>query len=409
MVLRKVSFFLFFCISLAANEPVLIQDSSGSSTEEIRQKAAKEEHAPAPNLTLKEVVRSIDENGSVRLHEIVPTKWEELSPTPQKGYDWIQTVYGDWLIGHIRYMYDDDLEFDSKEFGIITIPLKDITRIKSYDMMRVNIDNAAIFVGIINYKDGKITITNAQNSYTFDKKLIISIATAKEEEWYFWSGDLALDFDIRKGNTEQNSASLKISLKRRTPSDRFTFDYLGRYSKAEGVKISEDNRINTKYDYFLSKAFFVTPLFAEFYQNLFQNIKTQITFGSALGYTFVYTSETEWYVTLGPAYLRTHFYEVLPGESSSSRSFSLEATSKFERKLNRRNKLKLDYKATLSDKRSGAFRHHFVTKLENDIVKDKIFIDTAFIWDYVKHVQKSSGYIPKNSDFQFLVGAGIRF
>ena len=408
MALRKTALLLLFCILLGAKEPVVIPDTSGSSTEEIRQKA-KEADTPSSNVTLKDVVHSIDENGTVRFHDIVPTKWEELSPTPQNGYDWIETVYGDWLVGHIRYMYDDDLEFESKEFGIITIPLKDIARIKSYDMMRVNIDNAAIFVGIINYKNGKITITNGQNSYTFDKKLIISIATAKEEEWYFWSGDLALDFDLRQGNSDQSSASLKISLKRRTTNDRFTLDYLGRYSKAEGIKISEDNRINTKYDYFLSKAFFITPVFAEYYQNLFQNIKAQATLGSALGYTFVYTSKREWYVTLGPAYLRTRSYEVLPGESPYSGSFSVEVTSKFEQKLNRKNKLKLDYKATLSDKRSGSFKHHFVTKLENDIIKDKIFIDTAFIWDYVKHVQESSGYTPKNNDYQFLVGAGIRF
>ena len=391
-----------------ASGPLIIEENSGLSNEEIR-KNAKNLEEPSQNLKIKDVVEAIDENGTIELKKLPKRSWEELSPTPKNGFDWIETKHGDWLKGHIRYLYDDDVEFDSPEFGVITISLGDIKRMKSYGMMRVNIDDAAIFVGLVDYKDGEITIHSGKHSYTFQKRYIISISTAKEEERYLWSGDITLDYDLRRGNTDQSNATLRVALKRRTPKNRFAFDYLGRYSKSDGAKTAEDNRINAKYDYFLNKRFFLTPVFGEYYQNYFQNIKSQVTLGSGLGYTLFDTGVSEWYISAGPAYLRTEFYEVSAGQKAHDSSASFEVLSKYEYKFKKLHKLKIEYKMTFSDKKTGRFRHHFVSKLENDIVKDKIFLDMTFLWDYVKEVQSTDGYTPLQNDYQFLVGAGIKF
>ena len=389
-------------------QPPVIKENSGLSNEQIRQKA-KKLHDSSSNLKIKDVVEAIDENGTVELKKLPKRSWEELSPTPKNGFDWIETKYGDWLKGHIRYLYDDDVEFDSPEFGLLTISLSDIKRMKSYGMMRVNIDNAAIFVGLVDYANGEITIHSGNNSYTFDKRSIISLSTAKTKERYLWAGDITLDYDLRRGNTDQSNATLKVSLKRRTPKNRFAFDYLGRYSKSNGEKTAEDSRINAKYDYFLSKYFFVTPLFGEYYRNYFQNIKHQTTLGSALGYTLIDTPKSEWYISAGPALLYTEFYKTQADEKSFESSASFEILSKYEFKFYTLHKLKIEYKMTFSDTKTGKFRHHFVFKLENDIVKDKIFIDTTFLWDYVKEVQSAEDLEPLRNDYQFLVGAGIKF
>lgn len=389
--------------------PVIIKDTSGLTNEEIRKKADKAD-TKSKKLKIKDVVEAIDDSGRVHLKKLVDKNWEDLSPTPKNGFDWIKTKYGDWLVGHIRSYYKDEFEFDSKEFGIYTFKLADLSEIRSFDVMQVNIDNAAIIKGIIRYKDNKIKIISGDNTYEFDKDMIISITTAKDKEIYKWAGDISLNLDVRKGNNDQADYSLKANIQRRTPKHRFNIDYLGRYSRVRDTKTAEDNRINVKYDKFLTRRFFITPIFGEFYENYFQNIRSQVIVGAGIGYSIYNTNKLKWDITAGPAYMQTKFYEVKDGINSlNDKSFAFEANSKYEFKINPLNKVKIDYKFTLSDENSGSYKHHSILKFENDLVKDKIYIDTSLIWDYVAKVQETNDIVPKNSDFQLLVGGGIKF
>jgi putative salt-induced outer membrane protein YdiY len=392
------------------SKPVIVDDMSGLSKKDIRKKAENLDKKSQKNLKIKDVIESIDENGSVEVTKLVPHTWEELSPTPKDGFDWVKTKYGDWIKGHIKSMYDDELEFDSKEFGLYVFKLKDLKQIKSFNPMSVNIDNVAIFKGIIRYKDSKITIIGGEGSYTFDKKKIISITSGKNKEIHNWSGDISLNVDIRRGNKEQSDFSLKINLKRRTPQNRLTIDYLGAYTEVKGVKTAEDNRINFAYDKFISKNFFATPTFGEVYQNYFQNLKYQVTLGAGFGYTIYNTPKIEWYISSGPAFLGTKFYQSSITSSDSEKSFAFQTSSRYSYKITSLNKITIKYNFTFTDKKSGQYKHHSVITFENDIIKDKIFIDTSLIWDYINNPKETQdGIIPQKSDLQFLLGAGIKF
>jgi len=149
-------------------------------------------------------------------------------------------------------------------------------------------------------------------------------------------------------------------------------------------------------------------LFGEYYQNYFQNIQYQITAGFGVGYMIYDTIKIEWDIAAGPAYLTTKNYDATDALVSHSASFEFD--SKYKYSFNKLNKVRLNYKFSLTDKDSGTYKHHAVLKFENDLVKDRIFIDTSFIWDYMHHVQeKEDGYMPKKSDFQILVGGGLIF
>ncbi len=391
-------------------QPVIVEDRSGLTQKELRELAKKHDKAKKQNsLQIKDVVDSIEEDGKVNVTNLVKKEWDELMPTPRDGYDWIQTKYGDWLKGHIRSYYQREFEFDSQEFGIYTFELSDLKQILSYGVMNINIDNVAIFQGIIRYKDKKITIITGDAIYTFDKNMIISISNAKEKERYKWAGNFSLSVDIRKGNNDQSDFALQGHLQRRTPKNRFSLDYLGRYSSKDEDKTAEDNRINARYDIYYTRKFFYTPLFGEYYQNYFQNIRYQITAGFGIGYTFYDTIKTEWDIAVGPAYLTIKNYNVVD-DDSVSHSLSFEFASKFKYSFNKLNKIRFDYKFSLTDKESGTYKHHSVLKFENDLIKDRIFIDTSLIWDYIHHVEeKENGYTPTKSDFQILVGGGLIF
>ena len=389
----------------SANAPVVIEDRSGLTQEELGKKA-KEFDKEKKHLKIKDVVESIDENGKVNVTKLV--KERSFSPEPKDGLDWIRTKYGDWLVGHVRSMYEKELEFDSKEFGIYRFKFKDIVEIKTYAPMQVNIDNVAIFKGIIRLKDDKISIISGDHTYTFNRDMIISITSAKERELEKWVGDFSLNIDFRKGNIEQKNISFKENLERRTPKSRFSMDYLGRFSTAGDQTTANDNRLNVKYDVFYTKKFFLTPAIAEYYDNELQNIDKQYTVGFGIGYMIYDKERIKWDIAAGPAYLYTA-YITSDSDHTSEKAFSFEAYSKYEYKFNRLNKLKVDYRLTWTEKSSGRYKHHLDLTLENDIVKDRIFINTSFIWDYIDHPQPGESITPLKSDYQFIVGAGLRF
>ncbi len=387
------------------NEPIVIEDSSGLSKKELNEKAQKFDKEEK-HLKIKDVIESIDENGTVNVTKLVKEK--TYSPEPAEGYDWIRTKYGDWLIGHVRSMYNKDLEFDSKEFGIYVFSFKDIIEIKTYTPMQVNIDNVAIFKGIIRLKNDTITIIGGDNTYTFDRSMIISITPEQKRERQIWAGDFSLNVDFRKGNNEQENILFKGHLERRTPKKRFSVDYLGRFNKAAEQTTANDNRFNIKYDIFYTKKFFFSPLVAEFYNNEFQNIDKQYTLGLGVGYTIFDNKKLEWNVATGPAYLYTK-YVASDKEKLYDEAISLEAFSRLKYSFNPLNKIKTFYHLTLTKKSSGTYKHHLDITFENDIVKDRIFLDTSFIWDYIESPQSAGDITPFRSDYQFVVGGGLKF
>ena len=408
----RLSFLLFLCALVGyGNETpkqddiIVIDNTSDVSSNESR-KQADTLHSLETKQKLQKV---LPKGSSKKLIKKIAASWEELSPTPNDGYDWIKLKHGDWLKGHIRSFYDDEVEFETKEFGIHHFKITKIAQIKSFDAMQVNIDNTAIFKGIIRYNAPTITIISGKNSYKFDKSMIIAITTAKEQERYKWAGDIALNIDVRRGNSDQADYSLKLFLQRRTTKNRFSFDYLGRYSEAKDIATAKDSRYNVRYDYFITKKFFITPIFGEFYENHFQNIDAQMTLGSGFGYSIYNHPTLKWDISAGPAYLLTKYQQEVQNIGKRQDGVAFEITSKYEYKINKITKLIFDYKFTFMKKDLGSYKHHTITKLENDIIKDRIFIDISFIWDYLANPQATQEQNLQKSDYQTLVGGGVKF
>ncbi len=375
-------------------KPMLLEDTSGLSEEQLREKAK----------TVDESIAQDKKVSSANLQE----PWEQLSPTPQK-YDWIQTKSGEWFKGEIKAMYDDKLEFDSDEIGLYTFKFKDIQQIKSYHVIDVNIEGVANIPGIIRYKDKKIHIVQGDNTYTFDKDQIVSLALSGNKERQYWSGKITINLDLRAGNKKQFDYNVKANLNRRTATTRLRLDYLGRISSNNGEETANDHRINEKYDVYVSRYFFWTPVFSEYYQDKFQNIQNQYTLGAGLGYTVIDTPELEWDLSGGPAVIYTRYITVNVGENDAPTSVSLELSTRLEYELSRKTDISYQYKMTFTDKKSGQYKHHMVIALENELLNWLDF-DITGIWDYTHMPQiTSDGIEPYKNDYQLLFGLGIEF
>ena len=374
------------------NDLVHIEDTSGLTEDEIRQVAKK--------IDKKEQKKAKKEKRKIR--------WEDLSPTPIKS-DWVQTKSGEWFRGEIKALYDNKLEFDSDEVGLYVFDFDDIKTIKSYHIISVNIENLASIAGILRLNGDKLTIIQGDTKYEFKRSEVVSFAPDAELEKNYWSGKITFNFDIRRGNTNQADYTSQANLKRRTAISSLSFDYLGRISSKDSQEIANDHRINEKYDRYITRYFFWTPVFSEYYTDKYKNIKDQVTLGLGLGYTIIDTKKTHWSLSGGPAAIYTRYYTVETGQNSSNYSPALELSTKFEQELSAITDFTFNYKLTFSDRDAGVYKHHMIAKFENELFS-WLDLDLTAIWDHVaKPTEDAQGITPEHNDYQFLIGLGIEF
>jgi hypothetical protein len=390
-------------------EPTVIKDTSGLSDEEIRE-VANQTDKTDKKVKAKDVIKTIvesDSKGNVDISKL-QSPWEELSPTPKK-YDWIQTKSKEWFKGYIKTLYKDSLEFDSDEIGLYTFDFDDIKQIKSYQILTVNIEDLALVRGIVRFKDDKITIIQGDTKYEFNRNQIISFASEGEKERDVWSGKITISLDKRDGNTKSFDYSAKADIKRRTAKTNLQLNYLGRISSKNDTQTANDHLVNEKFDSYITRHFYWTPLFSEYYKNTYKNIQARYRAGAGAGYIFLDTADAEWDISAGPAYMYTEYVSVQEGKDIISSSLALEVSTNLEWKLNSKMDLEYLYLLTWSNDSTGAYSHHMMLTLENEITSWLDF-DISAIWDYTLMPQeKENGEIPLRDDFQFLIGLGIEF
>ena len=392
--MKKALWLLFVCgVLLYGVEPqtpsqeiVQLKDTSGLSEEEVRKVATKLDNKEG-NTTQKLV-------------------WENLSPTPVE-YDWVQTTSLEWFKGSIEGMYDEKLEFDSDEIGLYSFDFEDVKQIKSYAVMSVNIENLAEISGILRVKDDDVKVIQGDTVYEFKRKDVVSFAPDAQMERNYWSGKITLSFDLREGNTVSSDAAMQASVKRRTSDSTLSLDYLGRISSNDGVEIANDHRLNEKYDLYITRYFFWTPLFSEYYTDRYKNISSQITLGLGVGYTLVKTKVLEWSLSGGPAVIYTNYATVENGEQSYDYSPAFEVSTSYEKELSAITDFTYNSKFTLTNTQAGSYKHHMIFLLENELLS-WLDLDMTVVWDYVHTPQMdANGIIPKRNDYQFLLGFGI--
>jgi len=392
-------------------EPTLIKDTSGLTDEEIRKIATqKDEKEKKANVKTKDIIKTIIDSNYKDNIDIskLQTPWEKLSPTPKK-YDWVQTKSGEWFKGYIKALYDDELEFDSDEIGLYVFDFDDVIQIKSYQILTVNIEDVAIIKGIVRFKDNTITIIQGNTKYDFRKNQIVSLASEGEKEGDMWSGKITLSMDRRTGNTKSFDYTAKVNAKRQTAKTKLQLDYLGRIASKNDIETANDHLINEKFNIYINRRFFWIPLSSEFYQNTYKNIQARYRAGAGLGYVFLDNNTVQWDISGGPAYLSTEYVSVEQSDSSIASSIALELSTNLDLEINSKMDLKYNYLLTWSNDTTGAYSHHMILTLENEITS-WLDLDISGIWDYtLMPRKKSDGEIPLKDDFQILIGLGIEF
>ncbi len=415
-----------------ANSTITIKDTSGLSEKEIRDIALETDKRVQDKLVTDSVMDKIfipDKNDTQKV-------WEQLAPTPTK-FDWIELKTGEWLKGKFKAYQDNNLEFDSEKLNLLTFEFKDIYQLRTHKTMTVSIqtqedqgrgffdftDTKLQVTGIVRLNRDSIRIIQGNAVLEFPRDQIISIAHGGESEWQYWSGKVTINYNQLIGNTKQLDFNAQTKLQRRTATTRLTLTYLGNIAQKQANSTANNHRANEIFDLFITRDFFLTALALEYYRDPFQNINQQITTKIAAGYTIERNKFIEWDLSGGPARINTLYDTVKSGEDKNSESWAVQVNTRVDIDITKNVKyllgdnyavfkdidLILNYQFTFTDQASGNYKHHMLSKLENDLTS-WLDLDITFIWDHVESpTEKEDGTVPYKNDYQFLIGFGVDF
>jgi len=324
--------------------------------------------------------------------------WQPQPPMPDK-FDWIQLTSGEWLKGKITAMYDEKLEFDSKELDELTIDWEDIKEIRSAGTMQIGFLHDVIATGQLLVEGNTVRVMGEEDQ-SYSRSDLLTITAGAPKEINYWSGKLTLGANIREGNTDQVEFSTQANFKRRTPKNRINIDYLANFSEANleetgDTTIVDNQRANAGWDRYFSKRFFWSPVYGEYYRDPFQNIAGRWTLGMGVGYTLIDTKKTDWEISGGLAYQTTQFDDVL------GTVYDYDITKDID--------FIFDYRFFIVNEESGTYTHHLLTSLEFEITKLLDF-DITLVWDRIQNPREDSNEIkPEQDDFRLMFGLGIDF
>lgn len=335
---------------------------------------------------------------------------------PQDEFDWIQLKSGEWLKGRIKAMQNREIEFDSEEVDDQTFDWVDIRRLRSPRTMDVLFLDGERASGPVTVTPDQITVHGAE-SLVMHRGAVLGLTPGGSKERNYWSGMASLGLTLRAGNTEQVEYNAQVHLQRRTPATRLSFDYIGNLSSITSgqgtnksrMQTANNHRVNSEFDVWLSRRFYLIVPFAEYYKDPFQNLEYRLTGGAGVGYDLIDRSKLEWNVTTGPAYQYTKYESSLPGEPTEKDTVALVFGSRFDWDITSRIELILEYRGQFTSVEAGETTHHAVGTLSLDLTK-RFDLDVSLVWDRVSDPKVGAdGVQPEPDDFRLIVGLSVDF
>jgi hypothetical protein len=329
-------------------------------------------------------------------------------PPPADAFDWVQLTSGEWLKGELIALYDGSLEFDSDELDNLTLDWEDIKQVRTGRVVQVRFRDRDAVTGRL-VVDGDTVRVLGDTEQQFPRAGLMTITPGEPRESNYWAGNATFGFNLRQGNSDQVEANTVASAKRRTLSTRLAIDYFGNYNVTDELTVTNNQRVNTSIDWFVTARLFVRPAVVEYYRDPFQNFAHRSTIGAAVGYQIVDNSRVSWEANVGPAYQHTIFDSVAAGESDTESTAAVWAGTTYTNELTGDVDYTLDYRFLVIKPEAGRFTHHFLTGLSVDAL-GPLDLDVSFVWDRVERPRAdSSGLVPKQDDYRLIFGVGFDF
>ena len=333
----------------------------------------------------------------------------------KQEYDWLKLSSDEWLKGDILSMYDDELEFNSKELDLQTINWDDVVELRSKDKLSIRLADGTITEGFVVITEGQLRLVNDNVAKNFPLSDLFSITASSERERDLWDGYLNLGANFRRGNTEQFDYTIGAGVQRRSPASRLKIDYIANYSTLEDQETDEklvttdSARLTSIYDWFLNQKIFLRAMDFEHFSDEFLNIDYRVSYGIAAGYHLIDKKKVSWDVNLGPSYQKTKFISVSVDDANSETSPGLALGTDFSYEITSDIDFDASYQVKIVNEASGEYIHHFETGLEVELTS-KFDLDLTLYIDRteIPHADESDS-TPEQNDYRFVVSLKYDF
>jgi hypothetical protein len=168
-------------------------------------------------------------------------------------------------------MRDDKLKFDSDELGDLSLDWGDVAELISPRRNTCLFEGRVTATGTLLMRDGMVMV-GGETEQRFKREDLLVIVPGEPTEWNFWSGNLSVNFALRRGNTERTDLQAVASAQRDTTLSRLKLEYLGNFGATESETDIDNHRLNGRYEIFLTRRFFVMPLAVVGFRDPFQNV-----------------------------------------------------------------------------------------------------------------------------------------
>lgn len=340
-----------------------------------------------------------------------PTIAEEKSEGPvwdgdhlPTQYDWILLTSGEWLKGDLIAMYDDSLEFDSDEIGIIKLDWADISEVRSKEPQSLRLTDGRILEGQLFIDADTITLYQANGPVTVPRSKIHTLASADTGEWDFWSGQVTLGANLRSGNTQQDDYSFMFNIKRRTSLTRLRNDYNGAYSTVDGKQTENNHRFTSSFDYYFSGKTFFRPMYVSYFADRFQNIDYRVSYSLGVGHEIFDGNVFSWEVFGGVGWQDTHFESVQDGEDDSADTPMADLATEMSWDITGDIEYMFLYVIQIVNEDSGKYNSHMETGIDIDLIGD-LELTAKYIWERTQEpTADQNGDIPDRDDSRLVFG-----
>lgn len=337
--------------------------------------------------------------------------WKKPTPVFSQKFDWLQLTSDEWLKGDIIAMYDDELEFDSDEFGIKSFDWEDVSELRSRFDQQIRLADSRVVQGFLIVKDGKLTLISGGTEQHFPLSDLLSITSAADKRIDIWDMKISVGVDINQGNSNQIDYLLTAEAQRRTPASRLKADFTFNYSESSEnntTRVTDNSRrFNTYFDWLYSADIFFRVVEYENYSDLQQNIDERHSIGTSIGYHAINSKRIEWDFTVGPSYLKTQYNAEVGGDSDAGAALSFSTLLEYQ--INSRIDFTFDYQMQFVSEKSGSNTHNLKTGFEFEFIDD-LDIELFFYLDRIANpVEPSTGVTPESNDYSLVLSVGYKF
>ncbi|WP_185962668.1 YdiY family protein [Thalassomonas sp. M1454] len=362
-----------------------------------------------PNKVSKEVSAQVKTTAKPTMQ-----KWQVDVLNLPEGYDWVLLKNGELFKGEVVSMYQNSIEFDSDEVGLINLDFDDIDQLRGTQIMSIRFDNDEVVEGKIYIHEGIITFLD-KPELQFPQDTVLAVARSKESGESLWDGSASFGVNYRSGNTEKFDYSGQIKLRRLTSTSRVLINTASNYSEVkdaetdENVRTVKNTRVTASYDWFYSrKVFFRVPGFS-YYTDEFKNIKHQVGLGVAAGYVIYDEAHLNWDFHVGPSVLYTEYEQVEVDQDDTQSSPVIEVGTRYNYDLTKDIEFFLEYTVKFVNEESGSQLHHLEGGFDIELISDFDLNLKSIIDRVEKPIPDTEGIYPEKDDVLFIVSIKYSF